>query len=232
MLQIGERTGGRGLIRNGLLAFRFAQAYVLERSSSLVVFATVAGSGVIGFLLYSGLFYANARRTTSAPETETSLPDYPSKEAAEAESKRWILEGGHFIVRTTRRRRRSVPLTQQERLRLEMLADERRRARIESDYAECLEQAENNLAKELCSFQQNSEPALIQSSKADEARIPKTKVIEDFEVVQSKQPRRTCTMVEDYRRLKCVELAVNRDAVINSAQRETLDVKTVKQFRY
>jgi len=205
---------------------------VLERSSSLVVFATVAVSGVIGFLLYAGLFYANARRTTSAPETETSLPDYPSKEAAEAESKRWILEGGNFIVRTTRRRRRSVPLTQQERLRLEMLADERRRARIESDYAECLEQAENNLAKELCSFQQNSEPALIQSSRADEALIPKTKVIEDIEVVQSKESRRKCTLVEDYRRLKCVELAVNRDAVINAAQRESLDVKTVKQFTY
>ena len=192
----------------------------------------MAGSGVIGFLLYAGLFYANARRTTSAPEIETSLPDYPSKEAAEAESKRWILEGGNFIVRTTRRRRRSVPLTQQERLRLEMLADERRRARIESDYAECLEQAENNLAKELCSFQQNSEPALIQSSRADEALIPKTKVIEDIEVVQSKESRRKCTLVEDYRRLKCIELAVNRDAVINAAQRESLDVKTVKQFTY
>ena len=192
----------------------------------------MAGSGVIGFLLYAGLFYANARRTTSAPATETSLPDYPSKEAAEAESKRWILEGGNFIVRTTRRRRRSVPLTQQERLRLEMLADERRRARIESDYAECLEQADTNLAKELCSFQQNSEPALVQSSKADEARIPKTKVIEDIEVVQSKEPRRTCTLVEDYRRLNCVELAIDRDAVINAAQRESLDVKTVKQFRY
>ena len=192
----------------------------------------MAGSGVIGFLLYAGLFYANARRTTSAPETETSLPDYSSKEAAVAVSNRWIRNGGDFIVRTTRRRRRSVPLTKQERLKLEMLADERRRAQIETDYAKCLEQAENNLAKELCSFQQNSEPALIQSSKTDEARIPKTKVIEDIEVVQSKEPRRSCTLVEDYRRINCVELAVKRDAVISATQRESLEIKTVKQFRF
>ena len=57
-------------------------------------------------------------------------------------------------------------------------------------------------------------------------------MIEDIEVVQSKESRRKCTLVEDYRRLKCVELAVNRDAVINAAQRESLDVKTVKQFTY
>ena len=219
-------------MRTKLLAFQPAQAQVLERPSSLVVFATVAGSGVIGFLLYSGLFYANARRTTSAPETETSLTEYPSKEAAEAASKRWIRSGGDIIVRTTRRRRRSVLLTKQERLKLEMLADERRRAQIETDYAKCLEQAENNLAKELCSFQQNSEPALIQSSKINEARIPKTKVIEDIEVVQSKEPRRTCTLIEGYRRLNCFELAVKRDAVISASQRKSLDIKTVKQFRY
>ena len=156
---------------------------MLERPSSLVVFATVAGSAVIGLLLYAGLFYANARRSTSGPDTETVLPDYPSKKAAQDESERWIKEGGDFVVRTTQRIRRSVPLSKQERIKLEMLADERRRARIEADYAECLDSADNDLAKELCSFQQSSEPAQGSTTDSDGGKIPKTKIIEDVDVV-------------------------------------------------
>ena len=215
-----------------LLAFRFALAFELERPSSLVVFATVAGSGVIGLLLYAGLFYANARRSTSAPEAEAILPAYPSKEAAQTASERWIRDGGEFSVSTTRRTRRSVPLSKQERLKLEMLADERRRAQIETDYAECLDLAENDLAKELCSFQQNSEQPQGPTARNDEAKIPKTKVIDEVDVVVSKEPRRSCNFVEDYRRLNCVELAISRDEVINESQRDSLDIQSYKQFRY
>lgn len=205
---------------------------MLERPSSLVVFATVAGSAVIGLLLYAGLFYANARRSTSGPDAETVLPDYPSKEAAQAESERWIMEGGDIVVRTTQRTRRSVPLSKQERLKLEMLADERRRARIEADYAECLDSADNDLAKELCSFQQSSEPAQGSTTASDGGKIPKTKIIEDVDVVSNKEPRRTCTFVEDYRRFNCVELAIDRDEVIDASQKDSLEIKTYKQFRY
>ena len=228
-----SQLDSRGLLTAPeLLAFRFAQAQVLVRPSTLVVFATVAGSSVIGLLLYAGLFYANARRSTSAPEAETILPDYPSKDAAQAASERWIREGGDFSVSTTQRTRRSVPLSKQERLKLEMLADERRRAQIEADYAECLDLAENDLAKELCSFQQTSDLPQGQSSRSDEAKIPKTKVIDDIDVVVSKEPRRSCTFVEDYRRINCVELAISRDQLIKDSKRESLEIKTYKQFRY
>ena len=192
----------------------------------------MAGSGVIGLLLYAGLFYANARRSTSAPEAEAILPAYPSKEAAQTASERWIRDGGEFSVSTTRRTRRSVPLSKQERLKLEMLADERRRAQIETDYAECLDLAENDLAKELCSFQQNSEQPQGPTARNDEAKIPKTKVIDEVDVVVSKEPRRSCTFVEDYRRINCVELAISRDQLIKDSKRESLEIKTYKQFRY
>lgn len=218
--------------RTELLAFRFAKDQVLERPSSLAVFATVAGSGVIGLLLYAGLFYANVRRSTSAPEIESSRPDYPSKAAAQAASERWIAEGGEFVVRTTLRTRRSVPLSRQERLKLEMLAEERRRAQIEADYAECLHQADNDLAKELCSFQQSSGQPQVKPSQSDEATIPETKVVEDVDIVDNKRSRRNCTFVEDYRRFNCVELAINRDAVINAPELKSLEVTTYNQFRY
>ena len=204
----------------------------MEKPSSLIVFATVAGSGMVGLLLYAGLFYANARRSTSAPEAKKILPNYPSREAAQTESERWVQEGGDFVVRTTRRVRRSVPLSKQERLKLKMLADERLRARIEADYAKCLERADTNLAKELCSFQQTSEQSQEQASKGYEAMIPNTKVIEDVDVAESKETRRTCTFVEDYRRFNCIELDVKRNAVIDPVLRKSLATKTYKQFRY
>ena len=187
---------------------------------------------MVGLLLYAGLFYANARRSTSAPEAKKILPNYPSREAAQTESERWVQEGGDFVVRTTRRVRRSVPLSKQERLKLKMLADERLRARIEADYAKCLERADTNLAKELCSFQQTSEQSQEQASKGYEAMIPNTKVIEDVDVAESKETRRTCTFVEDYRRFNCIELDVKRNAVIDPVLRKSLATKTYKQFRY
>ena len=205
----------------------------LERPSSLAVFATVAGSGVVGLLIYAGLFYANLRQTSSEAAVESGPPSFSSKEQAEQESKRWIEEGGTYTVTSRQRIRRSVPLTRQERRKLELLAEEKRRSRIEAHYEACLEEAASDLAKELCSFQQQPLHAgAAEQDAIDDNDIPTTKLVEDVRVQSRERPRRECNLVADYRRFNCVEFDVAENADVNPDQQSSLEIRTYRQFRY
>ena len=216
-----------------LLVFDGFRAGTVARPSSLSVFATVAGSGILGLLIYAGIFYANLSRTSASKEAETLRPIYPTQAQAEREAKRWIQEGGTFKVTTRHRVRRSIPLTRQERRKLELLADEKRRAQIEADYEVCLDRAATNLAKELCSFQQipRNDDATA-TALGQDSDIPTTRVIEDVRVQTSEQKRRRCTPVTPYRRLNCIEFDVERNAELNPDQQDSLQIKGYRQFRY
>ena len=53
----------------------------------------VVGSGLVGMLVYAGLFYSNARRTIPASsEMDSSL--FQSREKAENAANEWISLGG------------------------------------------------------------------------------------------------------------------------------------------
>ena len=197
------------------------------------MFATVAGSGVLGLLIYAGFFYTNLRRTSSRVEPQELRPSFPTQAKAEQEAERWIEDGGSYAVITTQRVRRTVPLSRQERRKLELLADEKRRARIEAEYEACLDQAATNLAKELCSFQQI--PSRGDSTAAGDAEtsdLPTTKVIEEVQSQTRLRPRRACTPVSSYRRFNCIEFDVERDEEINAEQQNSLEISAYRQFRY
>ena len=197
------------------------------------MFATVAGSGVLGLLIYAGFFYANLRRNTANVEPQELRPSYPSQALAEKEANRWIQEGGTFTVTTTERVRRTIPLTRQERRKLELLADEKRRGQIEADYEACLDQAATDLAKELCSFQQLPPNATSMATGAsDSSGLPATKVVEDVRVQTSQHPRRKCTAVSSYRRFNCIEFDVHRDEELSPEQQSSLEIREYRQFRY
>ena len=193
----------------------------------------MAGSGVLGLLIYAGFFYANLRRTSSIEEPQELRPSYSSQAQAKQEAERWITEGGTFTVTTTQRVRKTIPLTRQERRKLELLADEKRRGQIEADFEACLDQAATDLAKELCSFQQLPPSATSTATAAGGlSDLPTTKVIEDVRVETSQSPRRTCTPVSSYRRFNCIEFDVARNAQLTAAQQNSLDIKGYRQFRY
>ena len=193
----------------------------------------MAGSGVLGLLIYAGFFYANLRRTSSIEEPQELSPSYSSQAQAKQEAERWITEGGTFTVTTTQRVRKTIPLTRQERRKLELLADEKRRGQIEADFEACLDQAATDLAKELCSFQQLPPSATSTATAAGGlSDLPTTKVIEDVRVETSQRPRRTCTPVSSYRRFNCIEFDVARDEQLTAAQQNSLDIKGYRQFRY
>ncbi len=197
------------------------------------MFATVAGSGVLGLLIYAGFFYANLRQNSGSVEHQELRPSYSSQAQAEQEANRWVQEGGKFVVTTTRRVRRTIPLTRQERRKLELLADEKRRARIEADYGTCLDQAATDLAKELCSFQQLPPKKDSTATEAgDSGSVPATKVVEDIRVQASQHPRRKCTPVSSYQRFNCIEFDVARDAELSPEQQKSLGIKAYRQFRY
>ena len=197
------------------------------------MFATVAGSGVLGLLIYAGFFYSNLRRSSSTVERQDLRPSFPTQAQAQQEAERWIEEGGTFSVKTTQRVRRTIPLTRQERRKLELLADEKRRARIEADYESCLEEAATDLAKELCSFQQLPPAENSTASGASDASgLPSTKVVEDVRVQTRRHPRRTCTPVSSYRRLNCIEFDVDRDEEVSREQQNALEIRGYRQFRY
>ena len=205
----------------------------LERPSSLAVFATVAASGVVGLLIYAGLFYANQRRASSYSEFKSVSPVFDTQQQAQQEADRWIEDGGTYTVTTTQRIKQSVPLTRQERGKLELLADEQRRAKIEASYEACLNQAASDLAKELCSFQQTPDIAGSAVPGLDAANeIPNSKVIETLRVVRKEQSRRTCTLVQDYRRFNCVEFEVSAGAEVNADQQSSLAIMAYRQFRF
>jgi len=197
------------------------------------VFATVAGSGVLGLLIYAGFFYTNLRRTSSRVEPQELRPSFPTQAKAEQEAERWIEDGGSYAVITTQRVRRTVPLSRQERRKLELLADEKRRARIEAEYEACLDQAATNLAKELCSFQQIPSRGDSTAAGDDETSdLPTTKVIEEVQSQTRLRPRRACTPVSSYRRFNCIEFDVERDEEINAEQQNSLEISAYRQFRY
>jgi len=197
------------------------------------VFATVAGSGVLGLLIYAGFFYTNLRRTSSRVEPQELRPSFPTQAKAEQEAERWIEDGGSYAVITTQRVRRTVPLSRQERRKLELLADEKRRARIEAEYEACLDQAATNLAKELCSFQQIPSKGDSTAAGDDETSdLPTTKVIEEVQSQTRLRPRRACTPVSSYRRFNCIEFDVERDEEINAEQQNSLEISAYRQFRY
>ena len=197
------------------------------------MFATVAGSGVLGLLIYAGFFYANLRRTSSIEVPQELRPSYSSQAQAKQEADRWITEGGTFTVTTTQRFRKTIPLTRQERRKLELLADEKRRGQIEAEFEACLDQAATDLAKELCSFQQLPPSATSTATAAGGlSDLPTTKVIEDVRVETSQRPRRTCTPVSSYRRFNCIEFDVSRNAKLTAAQQNALDIKGYRQFHY
>ena len=193
----------------------------------------MAGSGVLGLLIYAGFFYANLRRASSIEEPQELRPSYSSQAQAKQEAERWITEGGTFTVTTTQRVRKTIPLTRQERRKLELLADEKRRAKIEADYEACLDQAATDLAKELCSFRQlPPNTTSTATGTGEDSDLPTTKVIEDVRVQTSQRPRRTCTPVSAYRRFNCIEFDVARDGRLNAEQQNSLEIKGYRQFRY
>ena len=197
------------------------------------MFATVAGSGVLGLLIYAGFFYTNLRRTSSRVEPQELRSSFPTQAKAEQEAERWIEDGGSYAVITTQRVRRTVPLSRQERRKLELLADEKRRARIEAEYEACLDQAATNLAKELCSFQQIPSRGDSTAAGDDETSdLPTTKVIEEVQSQTRLRPRRACTPVSSYRRFNCIEFDVERDEEINAEQQNSLEISAYRQFRY
>ena len=57
---------------------------------------TVVGSGLVGMLIYAGLFYSNARRTIPDSSTIDSSV-FLSKESAENAANEWITLGGIYV---------------------------------------------------------------------------------------------------------------------------------------
>ena len=179
----------------------------------------VVGSGLVGMLVYVGLFYSNARRTVPA-SSEIDGTIFKSREAAEAAANEWMSGGGIYVVETLVTVRLTVPITPLEKKKL-------MRKKIEAEYNRCLQKAESNLAKELCSFGPREGMAV------DELKIPQKKTIQDRKVNKVEYQRRECTDDQELRSFECIELKVPRDAVVSrSDDDEAIPIKTFQQFRY
>ena len=186
----------------------------------------VIGSGLVGMLVYAGLFYSNARRTIRAQsDADSSL--FRSREEAEKAANEWISLGGVYMVETLMTVRRTVPLTPLEKKKFKSQIDQSMRRKIEAEYSICLEKAETELAKELCSFGPR-EGALV-----DEVKIPQKKTIQDRKVNKVEYQRRECIDDQELLSFECIELDVARDAVVSrSDEDEAITIKTFQQFRY
>ena len=186
----------------------------------------VAASGVMGLLAYAGVFYANARRSVRAT-SEMNSPIYPSKKAAENVAKEWISLGGVYLVKTSTMVRRSVPLSELEKKKFKAQRDQFIRQKIESQYSECLAQADNNLGRELCSFGPYGGELDV------DIEIPKVKVIEEQKIKNVEYQRRKCAHVQELRSLDCVELDIARDSVLEDGDDvESIPVKAQIKFTY
>lgn len=186
----------------------------------------VVGSGLVGMLVYAGLFYSNARRTIPAP-AEMDSSRFQSREEAEQAAKEWISLGGVYVMETITTVRRSVPITALEKKKLKARRDQDMRKKIEAQYSVCLEKAQTNLARELCSFGPREVPL------ADEVKIPQKKVIEERNVKTVEVPRRECSDDPELRSFECIELEVERDAVVNRLDAgKTIPIASFQQFRY
>lgn len=186
----------------------------------------VVGSGLVGMLVYSGLFYSNDRRTIPASsEMDSSL--FQSREEAENTANKWISLGGIYVVETLTTVRRTVPLTALEKQKLKAQSDQSMRRKIEAEYSVCLDEAETDLAKELCSF--GPRKIIV----ADEIKIPQGKIIVVRKVKKVDYQRRECTDDKELRSFECIELDVARDAVVSrSDDEEAIPIKTFQRFRY
>ena len=132
----------------------------------------VVGSGLVDMLVYAGFFYSNVRRTIPASsEMDGSL--FQSREKAENVANEWISLGGIYVVEAFTTIRRTVPVTALEKKKLKTQNDQAMRRKIEAKYSVCLDKAETDLAKELCSFCPRKVIA------ANEVVIPQKKTIED-----------------------------------------------------
>ncbi len=197
----------------------------MKRPSTLALFVAVAGLGLLSLLLYAGFFYSNARRAVQSSSEDNSSV-YPSKEAAEDVANQWIALGGVYVVQTLKNVRRSVPLSELEKIKLRSQREQSLRRKIEDRYSACLAQAENDLAKELCSFG----PYGVQPDP--ETKIPKVKTIEVKQVQNAEYPRRKCTHVHELRSFDCVELDVARDSIVSDLDPEPMPVKVRLRFNY
>ena len=186
----------------------------------------VVGSGLLGMLVYAGLFYSKARRTIPASsEMDSSL--FQSREKAEQAANEWISLGGMYVLETLTMIRRTVPVTALEKKKLKTQNDQVMRLKIESEYSICLDKAETDLAKELCSFGPR------EATAAADVVIPQKKIIEDQIVKKTDYQRRECTDDQELRSFECIELDVARDAVVSrSDEDEAIPIKTFQQFRY
>ena len=179
----------------------------------------VVGSGLVGMLAYVGLFYSNARRTVPA-SSEIDGTIFKSREAAEAAANEWMSGGGIYVVETLVTVRLTVPITPLEKKKL-------MRKKIEAEYNRCLQKAETNLAKELCSFG----PRV--ATDGEDSKIPQKKTIQDRRVSKVEKQRRECTDDLELRSFECVELDVDRDAIVNRLEDDKeIPVKSFQQFRY
>ena len=74
------------------------------------------------------------------------------REKAENAANEWISLGGIFVVEALTMIRRMVSVTALEKKKLKTQNDQAMRRMIEAEYSVCLDKAESDLAKELCSF--------------------------------------------------------------------------------
>ncbi|WP_237699267.1 hypothetical protein [Synechococcus sp. CC9311] len=186
----------------------------------------VVGSGLVGMLIYAGLFYSNARRTVPA-SSEIDGSIFQSREEAETAANEWISRGGVYVVETLTTVRRTVPVTAIEKKKLKSQIDQSMRRKIEADYNRCLQKAETNLAKELCSFGPH------EATVGDAVKIPQKKTIQDRKVNKVEYQRRECIDDQELRSFECIELDVARDEIVSrSEEGKETPVKVFQQFRY
>ncbi len=186
----------------------------------------VVGSGLVGMLIYAGLFYSNARRT-APPSSEIDRSIFQSREAAEIAANEWISLGGVYVLETFTTVRRTVPVTALEKKKLKLQIDKSMRLKIEAEYNKCLQKSETDLAKELCSFGPR------ETTVGQDAKFPQKKTIQDRIVNKVEYQRRECTDDQELRSFECIELDVARDATVSrSEEGKELPVKAFEQFRY
>ena len=186
----------------------------------------VVGSGLVGMLVYVSLFYSNSRRTVPA-SSEIDGSVFQSREEAEIASNEWISLGGTYVVEMLATVRRTVPVTALEKKKFKSQIDQSMRLKIEAEYNRCLQKAESNLAKELCSFGPR------ESTFVEDAKIPQKKTIQDRIVNKVEYQRRECTDDQELRSFECIELDVARDVTARrTGDDKEIPVKIFQQFRY
>ena len=190
------------------------------------MFVAVVGSGLVGMLVYVSLFYSNPRRTVPA-SSEIDGSIFQSREEAEIASNEWVSLGGTYVAEMLTTVRRTVPVTELEKKKLKSQIDQSMRKKIEAEYNRCLQKAESNLAKELCSFGPR------ESAVGEDAKIPQKKTIQDRIVNKVEYQRRECTDDQELRSFECIELDVARDATVRrTGDDKEVPIKSFQQFRY